>query len=150
MTMRRGNHQSEVIARRSNGFTLVELLVVITIIGILIALLLPAVQAAREAARRMQCSNNLKQIGIAVLNYEHDLQSAAGRGELVGDWPARSYIDYQGCILIRILPYIEQQALYEAFDLNQDPTRKRFPTPQTFFILRRSPPTCAPATIRRR
>src|SRR6478609_9253350 len=68
--------------RRSRGFTLIELLVVIAIIAVLIALLLPAVQQAREAARRTQCKNNLKQMGLAVANYEstYTLFPSAGKG----------------------------------------------------------------------
>ncbi len=87
------------------GFTLVELLVVITIIGILIALLLPAVQAAREAARRAQCANNLKQIALAMHGY-HNVYNTFPYG--VVDW------EWWYC-LIPVLPYMEQQPLYDGF-----------------------------------
>jgi len=91
------------------GFTLVELLVVITIIGILIALLLPAVQAAREAARRMHCSNNLKQMGLAVHNYMSQYREYLPPGS--PDAATHGLFTY-------MLPFIEQQSIFDALDLD--------------------------------
>ena len=100
-----------LLSRRSSGFTLVELLVVIAIIGILIALLLPAVQAAREAARRMNCSNNLKQIGIALHNY-HDSMGQFPSGFLTGP---QAEPEWGWAALI--LPYMEQGALHDTLNI---------------------------------
>lgn len=116
------------------GFTLVELLVVIAIIGILVALLLPAVQSAREAARRTQCTSNLKQVCLAAINYE----SANGTfppGRLQPDWikagqttPSRSYTNYLSVspddttgfysVHVWILPYMEAGNVYDLIDFN--------------------------------
>ena len=90
-----------------SAFTLVELLVVIAIIGMLIALLLPAVQAAREAARRMQCSNNLKQLGLSIHNH-HDVYDAFPAGSVNYDQG-----DYRYSMLIALLPFCEQGAAYD-------------------------------------
>ncbi|UUO08621.1 DUF1559 domain-containing protein [Blastopirellula sp. J2-11] len=99
-------------AHHRSGFTLVELLVVIAIIGVLIALLLPAVQQAREAARRMQCSNHLKQLGLTIHNF-HDtfgyLPPAALGNEYASFYPL-------------IMPYMEQQNIVEQIDLTQKMT----------------------------
>ena len=106
---------------RRQGFTLIELLVVISIIAVLIALLLPAVQAAREAARRAQCVNNLKQLGIALFNYENQMSV----------FPP-GYIDYQNNPIYTpdldkgpgwgwaamLLPNLEQQPLYNSINFS--------------------------------
>ncbi len=103
--------------KRSSGFTLVELLVVIAIIGILVALLLPAVQTAREAARRMQCVNNIRQIGLATLNFESSnrvfppARLEAKPGEFT------TYCaGLEPSWFVRIMPYLEEQAQFENWD----------------------------------
>ena len=98
--------------KRRFAFTLVELLVVIAIIGILVALLLPAVQAAREAARRMQCGNNLKQIGLAMQNY-HDTYKYFPFARTRTALAASAWNTNNISFLARILPQIEQQSLYD-------------------------------------
>src|SRR3954470_15099297 len=101
---------------RPRGFTLVELLVVIAIIGILVALLLPAVQAAREAARRSQCTNNLKQMGLAIANYESSNGSLPPTGVNVTTIPMGTF-----GMKPRILPAMEQAAMYNSINWTYNP-----------------------------
>ncbi len=97
-----------MVCRRARGFTLIELLVVIAIIGVLVALLLPAVQSAREAARRSQCLNNLKQLGIGMHNH-HDTE---------GTFPFGCFNSPAQAWTFRVLPYMEQVAMSNALNMN--------------------------------
>jgi prepilin-type N-terminal cleavage/methylation domain-containing protein/prepilin-type processing-associated H-X9-DG protein len=115
--------------RAQRGFTLVELLVVIAIIGILIALLLPAVQAAREAARRSSCSNNMKQIGLGLHNFESVHHRFPTGGEGTNPSTKGTTFDTKDLhsTFTYILPYIEQQAVFQQMDLSYTYRDTRWP-----------------------
>src|SRR3954447_8918121 len=124
MTRRRGGSYPG----RAGGFTLIELLVAIAIIGVLVSLLLPAVQSARGAARRVQCVNNLKQIGLALANYESSIGSYppayVGDPRASGTAFGVSYPDGNMNTLpgfawgTLILPYLEQSPVYASFNVD--------------------------------
>ena len=144
-TMRQAHtNQATTLRLRKRGFTLVELLVVIAIIGILVSLLLPAVQAAREAARRLQCSNNLHQIGIALHNYENtygtfpygvSLFNVGGPG-----YPIRAGWAWSAVIL----PYMEGKAKYDRinfdFGYSQPQNKRAIKTRFVFYHCPSAPP----------
>jgi prepilin-type N-terminal cleavage/methylation domain-containing protein/prepilin-type processing-associated H-X9-DG protein len=140
-------------ARSLSAFTLIELLVVIAIVGILLALLLPAVQAAREASRRAQCANNLKQLGMALHNYELTNNALPAAGTYASPDTAVYYSAAYWRVDLRsgtnhswvtaLLPYLEEQALYDAFDLKtsvwQNPNNPQLAQPASLLC-----PTDAP------
>ena len=110
--------QRDMKRRAATGITLIEVLLVIAIMGTMVALLLPGIQAARESARRTSCLNNLKQIGIAIANHQ-SAKEVYPPGAIWDRWPPPEKRRRHGSMLVHLLPYIEHQALYDAFDFNQ-------------------------------
>jgi prepilin-type N-terminal cleavage/methylation domain-containing protein len=130
--MHRSNLHRQLWRPPLRGFTLVELLVVIAIIGILVALLLPAIQAAREAARRISCQNNIKNLTLGVLNYENQkkglppaVEATPTSGEI---WASSAQLDVYLSWIVRILPQLEEQSLADQFDLDKRVTDQNLNT----------------------
>ncbi len=135
----------ERCGRGNHGFTLVELLVVIAIIGTLVGLLLPAVQAARESARRSSCTNNVKQLALALHNY-HDANrvlppGAAGYGSVATNIKPGGILSY----VVRLLPFLEEQSIYSEVDLSKNYNDPPFST--KFNRLRMPVLLCPSATV---
>jgi prepilin-type N-terminal cleavage/methylation domain-containing protein len=121
---------SSRLTRRFKAFTLIELLVVIAIIAVLIALLLPAVQQAREAARRTQCKNNLKQLGLALHNYNdthNKLPSNTGGVDTAGNFRVIDGPTYGAGFLVHLLPFFDQAPLYSSINFSSN----RYPLAST-------------------
>jgi prepilin-type N-terminal cleavage/methylation domain-containing protein/prepilin-type processing-associated H-X9-DG protein len=131
----RGRRNTRMTRRSAYGFTLIELLVVIAILGVLIALLLPAVQAARESARRMQCTNNLKQIGLGIQNCESQYRKlpTGGEGTDYKVSPPATIFDTveQHSMFTYILPFVEKKDLYDQMNMTYTYRDTRWPGNQT-------------------